>query len=207
MKRTLGVIVAMLAVVVMLKAEDWSGVITSVEQDNLVMLVDGNRGACSGVVIRDNMTVLTAAHCTNPFGGLATIDSHHTITPLTTKAVDKKVDLALLTASNLSPKRPIVLADQRPTAGTPVMGLGFHGRTVPEFAIGHIFSFEGGLLWVDVPFKHGYSGGPLVNLLGQLVGIDVSIFIEPADSLESNVTVYGGAVPIDVVKKFLEKNK
>ncbi len=57
------------------------------------------------------------------------------------------------------------------------------------------------LIQTDAAINAGNSGGPLVNLAGQVVGIDVAIATTGADT--GNIGV-GFAIPIDTVKTVID---
>jgi S1-C subfamily serine protease len=109
-------------------------------------------------------------------------------TAVTVIARDHRLDLALLRVVGQAPPPPATLA-MSVTPGRPSERLRAYGypRTnlrrattievisandlVPAESIGRSSRKPGYLLWLDGPVEHGYSGGPVVNQKGEVVGI------------------------------------
>jgi serine protease Do len=114
---------------------------------------------------------------------------------------DKKYDLAFLTPPAEAEKLPALeLADERPRIGDQVSALGH--------PFGLKFSYKNGVISnenetrYDVPHLHidlalnpGNSGGPLVNVAGQVVGVNTFIQRD-SDSV-------GFSLPVDLLKSTL----
>ena len=56
------------------------------------------------------------------------------------------------------------------------------------------------LIQTDAAINHGNSGGPLINLAGQVVGINVAIYRGDATSGDTSVEGVGFAIPINTAK-------
>lgn len=110
---------------------------------------------------------------------------------------DEVSDLALLTTDCTG--IPIPLAAKSPKLGTTVLAAGNPSPFDFHITKGIIGSTSSKRLYLDIWVNNGSSGGPLVNLSGEVVGVMVS----KAKEYES----IGGAIPIEIVKRFLERTK
>lgn len=156
-------------------ANDWSGVVKSVE--NSVVYIDINgESACTGFVIDTKRKyVMTAAHCD---GDVLWVDR----VKGTVISKDLKKDLMILEVKELDPtKTALKLAGGDPAIGQEVMSIGFgyalerpffrksmvsdNAVMIPESGIG------GPFIGVDSGFIGGQSGGPVVNDQGEVVSI------------------------------------
>lgn len=169
-----------------------------------LILLDSDKWMCSGVVVVRSNTVLTAKHCTD-HEGMAVTDYTGLRAPINVFASDSELDLALATYDVFklaATKIPIKLAEANPDLATAVMAVGFHLNSDPEFVLTRVLGFEGGMMYSVDSWKHGYSGGPLVNLRGELMGINTVIVADR----EIRFKWYGGTVPIQQVKQFLKRS-
>lgn len=85
------------------------------------------------------------------------------------------LDLALLHAK-IPTKTPIKFATEL-KAGEPVLGIGFiyifMESVVPSSILANVLGTSShGLVGIDHSYKKGFSGGPLVNMKGELVGLN-----------------------------------
>ena len=53
---------------------------------------------------------------------------------------------------------------------------------------------------VDVAINPGNSGGPLLNIYGEVIGVNTMKLVE------EDVDLMGFSIPVNVVKQFIEKN-
>ena len=179
---------------------DWSGIYEKVREQHVVGLQIETNGLCTGVVVKAS-TVLTAAHCVIPQfpdGALAQsvqiVDTFGQKTSATVLKANVDLDLALL-IGNTPNKFPIILANVSPNVGTEVAALGYHTNTLrPDMTVSHIMQKFPALILVDNLHQFGYSGGPLINLAGELVGINVQQI--PRDGA-------GVSMSIEIVRWFL----
>lgn len=187
---------------VSLAAQDWKEVANRVILQNLVY-VDTEHTACSGVVI-SRTQVLSAGHCVrddksgvvkDQFGGYHQFDAI---------AYDPLLDLSLL-ETEVPVKKAIKFAKENPARGEPTLALGFAGITgqngmFASTTASHVMGYlpQHHLLVINQVHQMGYSGGPLINLKGELVAINVG-------TDKDYTKAY--SVPISIVNDFLQAVK
>lgn len=160
-------------------------------------------GMGTGIVLDPRGYVLTNFHVIDDVSSLRVRLHDGSGYPARVVGTDKEADLALI---KVDPARPL-----------PVMGVGTSADLMvgePVIAIGNAFgyehtvtqgrvSFKGrdvslnkdtgykGLIQTSAPINPGNSGGPLLNVLGELVGVNVAI--------RAGAQNIGFALPIDFV--------
>ena len=159
----------------------------------------------SGCIIRKDGVILTSSHVIEDANKIEITTSSGEIYPAIVLSVIKEEnDLALLKI-NTKELLPIVSLGNSEKIRT--------GQKV--LAIGNPFGFNGTLttgiisridnkrnkLQTDAAINPGSSGGPLVNVSGEVIGISQSIY--NPDNNKSNIGI-GFAVPINEAKKFIE---
>lgn len=161
-----------------LGASDWAEVIRTVEL-SLVWVEVGDHGACTGFVIdQTRHYIMTAAHCAPTEPARLWVDR----VPATIVSRDTKKDLLVVEAPHLNPARPALrLAAKNPERGQEVMSAGFgYALERPFFRLAHVqddaltipdSGIGGPYISTDAPFVNGQSGGPVVNLAGEVVCI------------------------------------
>jgi S1-C subfamily serine protease len=174
----------------------------------VVRIVQG-QGQGSGFVISKDGYILTNAHVVDSTGPVYVSFSNADRTEARVIGKDPATDVALLkvdepaaslspvplgTSSNLQVGDPVVAIgnpfglDRTVTSGI-VSALGRQITSPSDSAIN-------GAIQTDAAINHGNSGGPLLNMRGEVIGINSQI----ADSgVNANVGV-GFAIPIDLVK-------
>ena len=94
-------------------------------------------------------------------------------------AVDKDVDLVILKLKGLN-KPAIKMATSTPTPGQKVYVLGSPKgleATISEGIVSGLRNWNGRkLIQISAPISHGSSGGPVLNVEGQLIGIAVGTY-------------------------------
>jgi S1-C subfamily serine protease len=161
-----------------LHATDWSEVIKIVEKA-LVWVEVGDTGGCSGFVIdTQRKYVMTAQHCQPTDQGTLWVDR----VPAKVVSRDSKKDLLVVVVEHLNPTRiALKLADKNPVRGQEVMSAGYgfslerpffrkasvqdDQLMIPDNGIG------GPYISTDAPFVGGQSGGPVVDISGNVVSI------------------------------------
>lgn len=187
----------LLAIVVVLlpaiaQGEDWSKVLKQLRTHQVVQILT-SQTFCTGVIIKPRV-FLTASHCFKDTDGRDVLVLNHfgIQTNGRVTKIDRVIDLALV-ESDAQGLEPIEFAAGLPDPGEPVLAVGFTRVDYPvlEFTSAYVV-MTGNHVEITSPLKHGFSGGPLVNLKGELVGIDVTTADESAR-----------AVSVTRVQKFL----
>jgi len=171
------------------------------------------RASGSGVVISKDGYIITNNHVVENQQSLAVIfadGSRHEATlvgsdPLQDVAVIKVKDLAPAVAalgdsSALQPGETVIaigspLGDFKNTVTVGVVSA--LNRSVPG-------SSMEGLIQTDAAINHGNSGGPLVNLRGQVVGIN-TLVVRGSDNALDQAEGLGFAIPSQMVKMVSDK--
>lgn len=171
------------------------------------------RGLGSGVIVHPSGYVVTNAHVINQADQILVKltgdrESEPEI-PATLIAADLANDLALLRLEKPGPypfvgfgrSDDLLLGETVIAIGNP-FGL---GRTVTTGIISAVertinvreTAFRG-LIQTDAAVNRGNSGGPLVNIAGEWIGVNSAIY-----SLSGGADGISFAIPVDVVRKFL----
>lgn len=164
----------------------------------------------SGFIVDTTGYVLTNAHVVEGFDEVTVIT--HSGTTYKAKVVgrDTRTDLALVKIDNpKEPLQPAVLGSSSSLeVGQIVAAFGNPFGIGQSMTVGVISTLNRSqvveeksyvnLIQTDAALNPGNSGGPLVNLRGEVIGINVAI----ASPVPGNVGV-GFAIPIDVAKKLL----
>jgi S1-C subfamily serine protease len=169
-------------------------------------------------VIDSEGHILTNAHVVDGSGPVFVSFSNNDRVQATVVGKDDSTDTALLKVTESSDAlRPLALGSSTSVnVGDPVLAIGNPfglDRTITSgivSAVARQIQAPNGFpinnaIQTDAAINHGNSGGPLLNMQGQVIGINSQI----ADSgVDANVGV-GFAIPIDMVKQIasdLEKN-
>ena len=183
-----------------------------------VVRVTQAQGQGSGFVIDSEGHILTNAHVVDGSGPVFVSFSNNDRVQATVVGKDDSTDTALLKVTESSDAlRPLALGSSTSVnVGDPVLAIGNPfglDRTITSgivSAVARQIQAPNGFpinnaIQTDAAINHGNSGGPLLNMQGQVIGINSQI----ADSgVDANVGV-GFAIPIDMVKQIasdLEKN-
>ncbi|MFA7636484.1 MAG: trypsin-like peptidase domain-containing protein, partial [Monoglobales bacterium] len=155
----------------------------------------------AGVIIKNNGLILTNAHVVKNIENITVCFSNGDTLPATIKAMDEKADLALIKINKLGLTPVTFGSEDSISVGSTVIAIGtplslnmmnsaskgiVSGKNVN---IGEYYSFTQS----DVAINGGNSGGPLINLNGELVGINSSKY--------SGIGIegMGFSIPVDTV--------
>ena len=161
----------------------------------------------SGIVLDSNGDILTNAHVLSGAGNIQVTFSDGTTVRATLVGSDTAADLAVIRVSvAASVLHPLVLGSSASVkVGDGVYAIGSPFGLSGSLTEGIVSNLDQtgagnltGLIQTDAAINPGNSGGPLVNALGQVIGINNSI----ESPVNGNVGV-GFAIPIDQVKQIL----
>jgi putative serine protease PepD len=182
---------------------------------DIQLRVQGGTAEGSGVILTADGNVLTNNHVVEGAQGPITVTlndgSEHQATVVGTSP---SYDLAVIKLQNVSNLTPATLGQSSQLqVGQPVVAIGSPQGLTGTVTTGIVSAFNrtvatqsesGGPavvyngLQTDAPINHGNSGGPLVNLDGQVVGINSAI-------AGDNSTGLGFAIPVDQAKRVAEE--
>jgi len=165
----------------------------------------------SGVILSEDGKILTNNHVIQGGGSIRITFSGGRTATATVIGRDTTHDLAVLQASGVSGLTPATLgssANVQTGDGVLAFGspLGLSGTVTAGIvsAIGRTVngSSGGDLIQTDAAINPGNSGGPLVNMAGQVIGINQSI---ATTSQESGSIGVGFAIPSDTVTQVVKQ--
>jgi serine protease Do len=162
----------------------------------------------TGVVVRKDGLILTNAHVVSGMDRIVVVTSDGKEYEGIKKQIDETSDLALLKidAANLKPAR-LASAPLKVQVGETVVAIGtpvsFSLRNTATVGVisgmnRSVSSFYN-LLQTDAAINPGNSGGPLVNLKGEVVGINSMKFVDV------EIDSVGFAIPADTVQYVLNQ--
>jgi Do/DeqQ family serine protease len=160
----------------------------------------------SGVIINPSGLVVTNAHVIEGASQIVVATLRNDEYEADLVGLDVKADIALLKlkktpaslpAADLGATSDLMIGEPVVAIGNP-MGLSHTVTTGVVSALKRTVKGEGGAVYsdfiqTDAAINPGNSGGPLVNILGEIIGINTAI-IRSAEGI-------GFAIPIDRVKK------
>lgn len=157
------------------------------------------RSLGSGVIIGKEGTVLTNMHVIQDATKIKVILSDGRVFDATVAVRDDKIDLAVLKMQNLKGElTPIEIGDpEAMEVGDMVVAIGNPfgiGTTVTTGIVSAVSRF-GGFIQTDAAINVGNSGGALVNMEGQLIGINNFIISKSGTSAG-----VGFAIPINMAR-------
>jgi S1-C subfamily serine protease len=175
-----------------------------------VVRVTQAQGQGSGFVIDSEGHILTNAHVVDGSGPVFVSFSNEDRVQATIVGKDDSTDTALLKVTeSAGALRPLALGTSTSVqVGDPVVAIGNPfglDRTITSgivSAVARQIEAPNGFpinnaIQTDAAINHGNSGGPLLNMRGQVIGINSQI---ANSGIDANVGV-GFAIPIDMVKQ------
>lgn len=182
-------------------AQSWSATLEHVAPAILHLKGDtqmGERWSCSAVVIAPGRA-LTAAHCVEAENVTDRVDLAVDDRAVEVVKSNRILDLAVIKFLSHG-EAPLTLTLQRPKAGAEVAIIGYAlGKKELHSQFGHVSQprDEDGRFVLDVEIFHGDSGTAVIDRTGHLAAIAVS-------KIEDSGSSQGYAVPVDIIRDFLE---
>ena len=164
--------------------------------------------AGTGCIVSKNGLILTGSHVVEDAQKVdVTTSSGHVYPAKVVAVLENNRDLALLKINPKLPLRTVKLGDsQEIKVGQRVLAIGnpfgFSG-TLTQGIISRI-DYVKKRIQTDAAINPGCSGGPLLNLAGEVIGINQSIY-NPDHNI-SNIGI-GFAIPVNDAKKFIHSAK
>lgn len=170
---------------------------------SVVEILNGHHGLGAGTIWHPDGLILTNAHVAGR-QSLRVVLPAGQVVPARLLAHSREFDLAALSVDAHGLETIELGQSERLRPGQWVLAMGHPWGVVDAIAAGVVIAsgvpveMEGSgreLIQVDLPLRPGYSGGPLVDVQGQLVGIN-TMMAGPEVGL---------AIPVHVVKRFLRE--
>ncbi len=168
--------------------------------------IDKGTSGGSGCVISKDGIILTSSHVIEDSKSIqVTTHSGKTYKASVLAVVKNKTDLALI---KIEPKEDLQLAkfanSDEIKVGQRVLALGCPFGFKDTLTIGIIsrIDYERNKIQTDAAINPGCSGGPLLNLKGEVIGINQSIY--NPDNNRSNIGI-GFALPSNYAVEFIAK--
>jgi S1-C subfamily serine protease len=177
-----------------------------------VVLIQTNLGLGSGFVYDTKGHIVTNQHVIEDADTIQVTFLDGNITSASVVGMDIYSDLAVIKVNpEVTELEPVVLGvSSELTVGEPVAAMGNPFGLSDTLTVGIVSSLErtmdaaGGyviidIIQIDAAVNPGNSGGPLVNLKGQVVGLNTAI-----QSETGTFTGIGFAIPSDTVKREID---
>jgi S1-C subfamily serine protease len=188
----------------------WSTIYNQLKDS--VVLIQTNLGLGSGFVYDTKGHIITNHHVIEGSNTIQVTFLDGNISSATVVGMDIYSDLAVINVNpDVTTLTPVVLGSSSElTVGEPVAAMGNPFGLSDTLTAGIVSSLErtleatGGyviidIIQIDAAVNPGNSGGPLVNLKGQVVGVNTAI-----QSATGAFTGIGFAVPSDTVKREID---
>jgi len=165
--------------------------------------------AGSGVIVRSDGIVVTNNHVIEGAQQIRVVLNDRREFPAKVLLADARADIAILQLEGVTDQLPILAIDDREQqeVGDLVLAIGNPfgvGQTVTNGIISALnrtetgISDSGSFIQTDAAINPGNSGGPLVDMDGEVIGINTAIFSRSGSS--SGV---GFAIPASMVKRVI----
>jgi putative serine protease PepD len=196
-----------------------SAVAPSVVELRVTSLAGAETG--SGIVLSDDGVILTNHHVVSGVdGGEITVrfNGERSTASARVLGTDARRDLALIRAEGVSGLRPAKLGDSsRVRVGSPVLAIGSPEGLEGTVTAGIVSAVNRDLrvggddgdppvtyraIQTDASLNPGNSGGPLVNMAGEVIGVNSAIY---AGRTAEERTGLGFAIPINEAKKVIDR--
>ena len=163
----------------------------------------------SGVIVDNNGLIVTNAHVVQKAKDIYAVLNDGTILQAEVMGMNQNDDLAIIKATLPYPVREIkfanindlmigetVIAIGNPFGLENSVTVGVLSGKERAFSSEHCAYVYSGLLQIDAPINPGNSGGALLNLDGELIGVNLAV-VQSAESI-------GFAVPVDKIVNLLK---
>lgn len=166
--------------------------------------------AGSGVIVRSDGIVVTNNHVIQGAQQIRVVLNDRREYPAEVLLADERSDIAVLQLQGVTEQLPVLAIDDREEqqVGDLVLAIGNPfgvGQTVTNGIISALnrtetgISDSGSFIQTDAAINPGNSGGPLVDMDGDVIGINTAIFSRSGSSAG-----VGFAVPASMVKRVVE---
>lgn len=184
---------------------------------NVVQLDSQNNilSTATGTIIDDGKKVLTCSHCCNSKVRNGIFNKTNSMFYKGNIIFDDSInDIAILEFPNtIGPSLKIVNSEML-EIGNEIFTIGFPYLVGSEKTLttGNIAAFEQGLIKINSSVNNGNSGGPLLNLNGEIIGVvnaklgSLSEFLKQVESKKSNIRIQLGTIdPIEVIQQMIRE--
>lgn len=177
MSKAIFTLLSLFLITVPLHGDGWESVIKKAQ--NSVVFVENKGGSCTGFVINQTEKfVMTAAHCAADQGDVLWVDR----VKAEPVSVDTAKDLMVVKVPFLDPTlAALSLAAHDPKIRQDVLSVGYgYGLERPVFKTAHVadtatnlpdLGGAGPFIAVDAAYTPGQSGGPVLDISGNIVSI------------------------------------
>lgn len=167
-----------------------------VKKQRKTMLLKAGKAVCSGSFITPYGHILTAKHCAEGAVEIIAITSDGQPYTATTRMISPTQDLAVLQIGKFGSPH-FTLAEEPVSRGEPVFLLGSPLGLTGTLTQGIVSKLGGDHTFMDVTALPGSSGGPVLNVYGELVGVVSAIIIVYLGP--SHISI---AVSLDAIRLF-----
>ncbi len=164
--------------------------------------LEGNGGSGSGVIISQDGYIITSNHVVQDAIALSVIFPDSSFHDATMVGADLLSDIAIIHVEDSVPAVATIGDSNTLNAGEQVLAigspLGNFRNTVTAGVISALNRSVGnleGLIQTDAAINHGNSGGPLINLRGEVIGINTLVVRGDSLGLSNQTEGLGFAVP------------
>jgi S1-C subfamily serine protease len=169
---------------------------------SLVTVAARPRQSATGILWQagDELVVVTADHVVEREDDITITLPDGSQTKATLAGRDPSTDLAVLRLSGGAAGATAIAVNDALRVGAPALAVGRPAEGGPRVSFGVVSAIEGprrswqggqieGIIYADVTLYPGFSGGPLVDLEGRLVGVNSSRLLRGASAALTVATV------------------
>lgn len=197
---------------------DYSKPYRAVESSIVNVITFENGNVCStatGAIIDDGKKVLTCSHCCNNSLSTGIYDKNRG-KPCRGEIIfdDQTNDIAIIGFSFIVGNPLKIVKSDSIEIGNEVFTVGFPYKFKSEktLTVGNVAAFEDGLIKINTSVNNGNSGGPLLNMNGEIIGVvnsklgRLSVFLESIEKQNPQAFMkIGGVDPIQVIQQMIRE--